>query len=593
MKTPRMRPSGFAEVLKCLTLRESSHAPAAPAAIRPEQGFDFESAAVGAAGVTTTRKKPKRSQLPWVLGGVGLLAVALIVLFAVLLGGQKKEGPKVVERGKNASPAKEDQPKDKASPDKEEHQPKDKCKDVPQEEPIGEVRQFNGHTGGIWSVDFSSDGRLAISGSGKEWKDGKFTNVADNTVRIWDVKTGKQLQCFTGHAGYVRNVAFSLDSRQAASCDGGDGTIRLWDVEKGKELHQFPGHKIVLDRAGNKAGATGVAFIPGSADLASVGADGALRVWDTARGKMSHEYHLDLGEIHCIAISMDGHSAFCGMAESLACLVDLATGRVQRRYEGQTSLLHGIAVSPDGRLLLSGGARGKAVMWSVADGKKVAELDGHAVRFSKDGKRILLGCNDTTLRLLATSDMRELHRFRGHRAYIQGVAFSPDGDYGLSGSWDGTLRLWKLPPQVVAPVEKIQPSPTTPAESPTAKAMKAIQGDWLCVGMEEIGIVYDKKTIAEQDRRVTIKGNSYTMIRTKDGERASHVGTFVIDASNGHFDFTGTGEEWVGIYELDGDTLKVCYRYKNNADCVRPTEFKTDTARPNISVFYVFKRVTK
>ena len=150
------------------------------------------------------------------------------------------------------------------------------------------------------------------------------------------------------------------------------------------------------------------------------------------------------------------------------------------------------------------------------------------------------------------------------------------------------IEILQLPQPVAIP-----PSPTTPAESPTAKAMKAIQGEWMCVGMEEIGIVYDKTTIAQQDRRVTIKGNSYTMIRTKDGKRTSHVGTFVIDASNGHFDFNGTGEEWVGSYELDGDTLKVCYRYKRNADCVRPTEFKTDTARPNISVFYVFKRVTK
>ena len=103
-------------------------------------------------------------------------------------------------------------------------------------------------------------------------------------------------------------------------------------------------------------------------------------------------------------------------------------------------------------------------------------------------------------------------------------------------------------------------------------------------------MVYDKKTIAQQDRRVTIKGVSYTMIRTKDGKRASHVGTFMIDASNGHFDYTGTGEEWVGIYKLDGDTFKVCYRYKRNANCVRPTEFKTDSTRPNISVFYTFKR---
>ena len=49
----------------------------------------------------------------------------------------------------------------------------------------------------------------------------------------------------------------------------------------------------------------------------------------------------------------------------------------------------------------------------------------------------------------------------------------------------------------------------------TAKAMKSLQGEWLCVAMEEIGKTLDKKVVKEQDRRVTIKGHSYTMKRTE------------------------------------------------------------------------------
>lgn len=125
----------------------------------------------------------------------------------------------------------------------------------------------------------------------------------------------------------------------------------------------------------------------------------------------------------------------------------------------------------------------------------------------------------------------------------------------------------------------------------TAKAMKALQGEWKCVAMEEIGKTLDKKAVKEQDRRVTIKGNSYNMMRTQNGMRGGHVGKFEIDASNGYFEFIGKGgEEWIGIYELNGDTFKVCYRYKRNDDCVRPTEFKTDKDQPSISVFYTFKR---
>ncbi len=128
-----------------------------------------------------------------------------------------------------------------------------------------------------------------------------------------------------------------------------------------------------------------------------------------------------------------------------------------------------------------------------------------------------------------------------------------------------------------------------------AKVMKALQGEWKCIAMEEVGKTLDKKVVKEQDRRVTIKGHSYIMKRTEKGPRHTLVGKFEIDASNGHFDFVGkeqngSAAEFVGIYELDGDTLNVCYRYKNNDECVRPKKFKTDDSKPNISVFYTFKR---
>lgn len=129
----------------------------------------------------------------------------------------------------------------------------------------------------------------------------------------------------------------------------------------------------------------------------------------------------------------------------------------------------------------------------------------------------------------------------------------------------------------------------------TAKAMKAIQGEWRCIAMEEIGKTLDKKKVKGQDRRVTIKGNAWTMSRTQDGKRGTYTGKFEIDDSNGHFDWIGKGPggelvEWVGIYELNGDTLKVCYRYKKNDEVVRPKKFKTDEEKPNFSVFYILKR---
>jgi hypothetical protein len=84
-----------------------------------------------------------------------------------------------------------------------------------------ELRKFEGHDEGIWGVAFSPDGRRALSGSGR------FTlDSLDTTVRLWDLETGKELQRFEGHTQTVWSVAFSRDGRQGLSA--GDQKVRLW-----------------------------------------------------------------------------------------------------------------------------------------------------------------------------------------------------------------------------------------------------------------------------------------------------------------------------------------------------------------------------
>ena len=84
-----------------------------------------------------------------------------------------------------------------------------------------EIRKFEGHTEAVWSLAFSPDGRRALSGSGRYTLDSP-----DTTVRLWDVETGKELHKFEGHPQTVWGVVFLADGRRALSC--GDKTARLW-----------------------------------------------------------------------------------------------------------------------------------------------------------------------------------------------------------------------------------------------------------------------------------------------------------------------------------------------------------------------------
>jgi len=69
----------------------------------------------------------------------------------------------------------------------------------------------------ISDVVFSRDGRRLA------------TSSADQTAKVWDLDTGKELFTLRGHARPVGRVAFNPDGTRLAS-GSTDGIVRIWDV---------------------------------------------------------------------------------------------------------------------------------------------------------------------------------------------------------------------------------------------------------------------------------------------------------------------------------------------------------------------------
>ncbi len=207
-----------------------------------------------------------------------------------------------------------------------------------------------------------------------------------------------------------------------------------------------------------------LAFSPDGKWLAS-GGYRTVKLWQRPSNSQLGKLEGIEGEPQSLAVSPDGKLAAIGEAGGKVKLFDIAAGKPTKTFEGHSGPVTGVAFSSDGALLATGSQDKTFRVFNIADGKELGKVETpapvNAVAFVLENKQIATGHADNkvlTWHLPGTEPAtpegekpegenadagpKPIKDFAGHGGPISGLVSIAAGAQMLSGSNDGTLRLW-------------------------------------------------------------------------------------------------------------------------------------------------------
>ena len=296
---------------------------------------------------------------------------------------------------------------------------------------------LDGHRGNIYGVAITPDGQQIFSAS------------QDRTVIVWDASLDEDSPTRTAHTFSVQALGLSEDGQRIVTCDASTNSIKLWDRKSGEvrlSLRMSSGLPscAAISRDGKRIAA-------GSIPL-DKGKPGEIVVWDVESGQPIFATTAHTGGVRCLVLDKDGKRLISGGNDNAIRVWDVDAQKEVRTLTGHSGIVHSLALSSDGNRLVSGSGDMTARIWDLTTSKDPLTVSGFKeyvrfVTFSSDDKYIV-SASSTVITLSDAITGKPAATLVGADPTdpffgpVTAIACSADGKLLISGTYNGTLKIW-------------------------------------------------------------------------------------------------------------------------------------------------------